>query len=119
MMPDAEGTALAFPARVMRRSLVIKQVGRAEWHVVIRDFAVRGRHAVPLAPSPDRVRCYSDALLEARAFADRKGYPVLIEPKGEAARPLSDSERRAFDRCYVSPRLSLAEILSKGSRHGR
>lgn len=118
MTAAIEGTALAFPARVMRRSLVIKQVGRAESHVVVRDFAVRVR-GVPLAPSPDRVRSYSDALLEARAFADRKGYPVLIEPKGEAARPLSDSERRAFDRCYVPPRPTLDEILSRGPRHDR
>ncbi len=110
---------VAFPQESLRRALVMRQESRTEWQVVVRLFSTPPRGHNPLPLTPERARSYAGALVEARRLADRLGYPVLIEPEGEEARFLSDSERRAFLNRSTAPRFDLRDILDKGPHYGR
>ncbi|KQM57145.1 MULTISPECIES: hypothetical protein [unclassified Sphingomonas] len=116
---NLEGTTVlvAFPDRVRRRALVIRQESRTEWAVVVRTFAVRSGKRPPFTPPSEDLRSYAGALAEAHRIFRQSGLPVLIEPKGEEARFLSPGEQRAFRNSYTPSRSSLGDILDGRPHH--
>ncbi|WP_294328285.1 hypothetical protein [uncultured Sphingomonas sp.] len=118
---NLEGTTVlvAFPDGVRRRALVIRQLNRTEWYVVVRDYCSPPPNHPPFVLPKESPRSYADALAHAHVNFRATGLPVLIEPMGEEARFLSPSEQRAFRNSYTPSYPSLGDILDGGPQHER
>lgn len=83
-----------------RRALVICQEDRTHWYVIVRHYysPPPGWPAdLPRGP----LRSYADALSHAQLNHRLMGLPVLMEPLGEEARPLSPKERHDLRNSYL------------------
>lgn len=83
-----------------RRALVICQKDRTHWYVIVRHYY----SPPPGWPSDlpeEPLRSYADALSHAHLNHRLMGLPVLMEPLGEDARPLSPKERRDLRSSYL------------------